>query len=110
MPAATLFSPGLVSRLYAVDPTGDLGLLLRHRGALFLAVVVACIWAFADARVRRLSSVLVALSMGSFLLLYVIAGRPAGALETVARLDLIGLLPLLVVLHGSWRVSSGLQR
>ena len=103
MPSAAAFSPGLIARLYGVDPAGDVALLLRHRGALFVGVIVACAWALLDAHSRRLASVLVALSMVSFLLMYVAAGRRGGALDTIARADLVGLLPLLVVLYSSWR-------
>lgn len=106
VPAAVLFSPQLLARLYAIDPAGDLALLLRHRGALFLGVAAACAWALVDPGSRRLASALVASSMVSFLGLYVAAGQPSGALETVARLDLAGLVPLLVVLQGAWRFRA----
>ena len=75
-----------------------MALLLRHRGAFFLGVVCVCLWGLIDASSRRLASALVAWSMLSFLWLYVGAGRPEGALEKIARLDLLGLIPLGVVL------------
>lgn len=106
MPSAVAFSPGLLARLYAVDPGGDVALLLRHRGAMFLGVVVASAWALLDAHSRRLAAAVVAMSMVSFLALYFGGGRRDGALESIARLDLIGLVPLLVVLYSAWRRES----
>lgn len=106
MPAAVLFSPRLTARLYAVDPMGDVALLLRHRGAMFLGVLVACTWALFDVSSRRLASAVVTLSMASFLLLYLVAGRPEGALKVIAQMDLVGLVPLVVVLHGTWRPDN----
>ena len=106
MPSISAFAPTLIARLYGVDPGGDVALLLRHRAALFLGVIVSCGWALLDPHSRRLASALVAVSMGSFLLLYLGAGRREGALEVIARWDLIGLLPLLVVLYAAWRRSS----
>lgn len=103
MPSISVFAPKLITRLYGVDAGGDVGLLLRHRGALFLGVILACVWSLVDAHSRRLASALVALSMGSFLLTYLSGGRREGALEAIARWDLIGLFPLLVVLYTSWR-------
>lgn len=106
MPSAVVFSPGLLARLYGVDPAGDVALLLRHRGVLFIGVIVASAWALLDAPSRRLASAIVAMSMLSFLSLYFGGGQRDGALETIARLDLIGLFPLLVVLYGAWRRES----
>jgi len=102
VPGLVLFSQTLTARLYGVEPTGPVALLLRHRGAFFLGVVCVCIWGLIDASSRRLASALVAWSMVSFLWLYVGAGRPEGALEKIARLDLLGLIPLGVVLHSAW--------
>ena len=49
-PAAVLFRPSLVGRLYGVSPEGAVGLLLTHRGATFLAIFVAAVWAAFDLR------------------------------------------------------------
>jgi hypothetical protein len=102
VPGLVLFSPSLTARLYGVEPTGQVALLLRHRGALFFGVVCVCLWGLIDPSSRRLASALVAWSMLSFLGLYLGAGRPAGALEKIAWLDLLGLIPLAVVLHSVW--------
>ena len=103
MPSAAVFAPKLVSRLYGVDPAGDVGLLLRHRAAQFVGVIVACTWALVDAHSRRLASALVAVSMISFLLLYWAAGRRERALARIARADLIGLAPLLIAIYSAWQ-------
>lgn len=103
MPAAVLFAPSLVERLYAVSPTGDLGVLLVHRGALFLAVVVASLFAMFDADVRRSTSVIVAISVIGFLVVYARAGFPSGALWTIALMDGVALVPLAFVSFMAWR-------
>lgn len=97
LPAAALIAPGQLKRLYGVEPHGPAGLLLTHRGALFLALVVLCLFAMADAAVRPAASVAVGLSVLSYLALYVRAGRPAGPLRMVAWADVAALAPLLVV-------------
>jgi hypothetical protein len=101
LPALALFNPALISRLYGVSPGDGAFLLLHHRAALFLCIVILCIWAAVDPGVRRLASVVAAVSMLSFLLLWQGAGRPA-ALNTIAVADLVGLLPLAVVAWWAW--------
>lgn len=100
-PALALFNPALISRLYGVPPTDGAFLLLHHRAALFLCVLILCLWAAADPGVRRAGSVVAAVSMLSFLWLWQGAGRPA-ALKTIAIADLIGLAPLVLVSWRSW--------
>ena len=70
---------------------------------MFLSVVVACAWALLDAASRRLAAAVVAISMLSFLWMYLMAGRPGGAMRTIAWLDAIGLVPLLLVSRDAWR-------
>src|SRR5688500_14823497 len=103
MPSAVVLAPHLISRLYGVDPAGDVGLLLRDRGSLFVGVIIAAGWSLVNAQVRPLAAVLVAWSIGSFLLLYLGGERREGALQVIARWDLVGLLPLSVVLYSAWR-------
>lgn len=102
-PAAVLFRPGLLERLYGASPEGPSGLLLTHRGATFLAIVVAAIWAAFDPSVRRLCSVAVAIAVLSYLILYLRAGAPEGPLRTVAAVDAFALVPLLLVAWSAWR-------
>ncbi|HPE47863.1 MAG TPA: hypothetical protein PLR76_05680 [Hyphomonas sp.] len=102
-PALSAFAPGLVERLYGVSPDGDIGVLLVHRGALFLAVCIAALYAMVDPGSRRLASLILFVSMVGFLLVYVRAGLPAGELRKIAIADLIGLIPLTWVTVNVWR-------
>lgn len=101
--AAVLFLPGLVRTLYAVDPQADLGMLMTHRGALFLAVIAACVFALFEPQSRRLASVVIAISVAGFLVVYARAGMPAGASRTIALVDLVALAPLALVSFEAWR-------
>lgn len=103
VPAASAFSPSLLERLYGVPPTGDLGVLLAHRGVLFCAVVASCAFAAFEPSARRPLAVVVAMSVVGFLILYVRGGMPAGPLRAVAIVDGIGLAPLAAVLWSAWR-------
>lgn len=105
-PAAVLFRPSLVQTLYGASPYGPAGLLLTHRGAIFLAIVVAALWAAFDPSVRRLASVLVGITVILFLLLYVRAGLPDGPLRKIATVDALALAPLLLVAWSAWRPPS----
>ncbi len=101
LPASALFRPNAVASLYKVAPEGQLFPLLHHRAALFVIVVVACLWALADPGARRLAGVTVAISMLSFLAIYWSAGSPP-ALRSIAIADFAGLPFLAVVLWRSW--------
>ena len=103
IPALAAFAPSLVQRLYGVDPAGDIGVLLVHRGALFAAVVVATLTAMVDVTSERLATLVVGISMISFLIIYARAGMPSGPLRTIALTDLWGLLPLFWVAVQAWR-------
>jgi hypothetical protein len=73
-PAAVVAAPRLIPSLYGVAPDGALGLLLVHRGVLFLAIVAACIFAALDPAARRVVSVVASISVVGFLAIYVQAG------------------------------------
>ena len=96
MPALALFRPALLMRMYGAAPDDAVFLLLQHRAALFLVVVIICLWAVVDPGVRRLAVVAAAVSMVGFLTLYAGAGRPP-ALRTIAVVDAAGLVPLMFV-------------
>ena len=66
-PAAVLFRPSLVQKLYGIAPEGPASLLLTHRGATFIAIVVAAAWAAFDPSVRRLCTVIVAIAVLGYL-------------------------------------------
>lgn len=95
LPAIALVRPSMIGTLYGVEAGSTTFLLLHHRAALFLVVLVICIWAVFQPEVRPLASVGVGISMLSFLWLYVNAGQPP-ALRQIAVADLIGL-PFLAI-------------
>lgn len=98
-PSIALFHPALLTRLYGVEQGSGSFLLLRHRAALFLVIVIICAWALLAPEIRRLACVSVGISMISFLILYVINGSPI-ELRSIAIADGIGL-PLLAFV--AWR-------
>lgn len=102
-PAAMLVKPDLATRLYGVDPDGPAAVLLIHRGALFLAVVAAALFAALDPGARRACSAVVGISVVGFLAVYAQAGLPAGPLRTIALVDAAALLPLALVTMAAWR-------
>ena len=101
-PALALARQGMIETLYGVSRAEPTFLLLQHRAALFLVVMLICLWAMADPGVRRLASVAAALSMLSFLLLYWLAGAPA-ALRPIALADLL-FVPVLA--FAAWRAFT----
>jgi len=101
-PALAFFAPGLVQKLYGLPPQGDLGVLLIHRGVLFLAVCVAAIYAMFSVDARRLAALVLCISMIGLLIVYIRAGLPGGALRKIAVIDFIGLLPLIFVTWRAW--------
>jgi hypothetical protein len=105
MPALVLFRPALVERLYEASPGGTVGTLLIHCGALFFGIVVMCVWACFSPPVRRLASVVVGLSVLSFLVLHLRAGSPF-PLRTIAIANSLALVPLLVVLADAWSLTD----
>lgn len=94
LPALAFLRPSLLTSLYGVDPGTTTFVLLHHRAALFVGVLVACLWAAVDPSVRQLVTVATGISMLTFLLLYIRAGSPP-PLRSIAVADLIGL-PLLL--------------
>lgn len=101
-PALALFAPSLLTRFYDVHPADRLFLLMQHRSALFLAMVVACIWCAIEPGPRKLCAIIMALSMLSFLALYFANGSPAG-LKQIAMTDLIGIPALAFV---AWKAYA----
>ena len=103
VPALALFRPALIERLYAVERGSGTFLLLRHRAALFLVIVLVSAWATFAPKTRRLASVAVGISMVSFLILFWLGGSPA-ALRSIALADVVRL-PFLTV--AAWRAFAG---
>jgi hypothetical protein len=106
LPATALFRPRLIGSLYGVEPGSTAFLLLHHRAALFLALLLVCAWAAWRPEVRPLASVAVAISMLSFLWLYAGAGQPP-ALRAIAIADLVGLPFLAIAAWLAFRPAAG---
>ena len=102
-PAAVLIRPALTEQLYGVSASGETGVLLIHRGALFLAVAGLAVFAALDPASRKAAGFALTVSMIGFLVLYLRAGAPAGSLRTIAIMDAIALIPLALVLFDAWR-------
>lgn len=90
LPALALFRPALLTQLYGVEAGSTVHLLLHHRAALFLVIVVVCLFAIFRPETRQLATVALAVTMLAFLALYAGAGSPP-ALRTIAIADLAGL-------------------
>jgi hypothetical protein len=101
-PALALFAPSLLTRLYGIESSDPLHLLMHHRAALFLAVLAACIWCAIDPAPRKLGVVVVAISMVGFLALYLANGSPP-LLRQIFIADLVGLPALAYV---GWKAFS----
>ena len=101
-PAAVLFKPSLTGMLYGVPPTGPTGLLIVHRGALFLAVFVVAVFAAFSPEARKAATLVVGISLVAFLAVYAMAGAPQGPLRTIAVVDALALLPLAYVTWSAW--------
>lgn len=103
MPAAAAFSPRLRQRMYGVTEDQTLGVILTHRGVLFLAVAAACAYAAFDPASRQLASIVAGVSVLGFLLVYITAGSPK-RLRSIALIDLIAVPPLLWACADAWTV------
>lgn len=90
LPALAFFRPAGLTALYRIDPGNPLFLLMQHRAGLFLAVFAACVFAAFVPEGRRLATIVVGISMISFLVLYWQAGSPA-PLRTIAIADAVGV-------------------
>ena len=101
-PSLPIFKPKMIETLYGADPSGELGLLMTHRSGLFLAVFVASVFALMNIEARKLATIIVAISMISFLILFMRAGLPAGPLKKIAIADAVGLVPLAFVAWRAW--------
>ena len=97
LPAAGLVSASLRHRLYGVDPSGDIAILLAHRALLFGAIVVVSLVAAILEPWRPTAVLIVSVSVISFLIVYMLGGSPAGPLRQIALVDGAALLLLAIV-------------
>lgn len=105
-PTLVLFVPSMIERLYGIVPSHDVGahdvgVLIVHRGALFGAIFIACLFAMMNPALRRAMACLVAISIISFLVTYAGAGMPAN-LRRIALTDFFALVPLIFVIRQAW--------
>lgn len=89
-PFAAFVAPGMISRLYGVAQDDPNFALLHHRAALFGVVFIACLWAAFDPGVRKLAVIVTALSMLSFIAIFLQYGQPP-SLRMIAIVDTVGL-------------------
>ncbi len=101
-PFIAFFRPALLTSLYGVARDDPGFTLLHHRAALFGLVVLACVWAAFDPGVRKLAFLLTALSMISFLIIFIAYGQQP-SLKTIALVDAAGL-PFLA--YVGWKAFS----
>lgn len=95
LPIIPAVRPEMLGRLYGIAATGDIPVLMRHRGVLFLAIVIVAIWSAFDPRVRMLGVAVLATSIVGFLILYAIGGAGPG-LRQIAIVD-VALVPILAL-------------
>lgn len=92
------------SKAFTACPrAGRQGSCSLHRGALFLALVVAAAVAAFNPAARPVGVAVMAISVVGFLAVYARAGMPTGALRTIALVDLAALVPLAFVALHAWR-------
>ena len=101
-PAAVAFQPSLLKTLYGLEAKGPLGLLMSHRGVLFLAVLLVCVLAVFDPGARRAAALVTGVSVLGFLIAFAGAGFPSGPVRTIAIVDAFAVLPLGLVIYQAW--------
>ena len=100
-PALATFTAKLRQRMYGVEEGGPLGVILTHRGVLFLAVAAVCVLAAFVPGARIAAGLVVSISVLGFLATYLLGGSPR-QLRTIALMDAIALAPLALVLIDVW--------
>ncbi len=104
-PALATFSRPLRKQMYGVDDGGPLGIILIHRGILFLAVASVCALAAFTVDARTAAVLVTSISVIGFLLAYVLHGAPKN-LRTIALVDAVALIPLALVGFDAWSKLS----
>lgn len=101
-PALAAFSPRLRARMYGVEETPALGVILAHRGVLFLAVALACVFAAFNEGARQLATLVAAVSVYGFLGIYAAAKFPKGPLRSIALMDVVAGIALIFAAMDAW--------
>ncbi len=91
-PALATVSARLRRRMYGVESSGPLDLILVHRGVLFLGVASVCVFAAFSVEARPAAVLIVAISLLGFLIAYALTGAPQ-RLRTIALVDAAALVP-----------------
>jgi hypothetical protein len=102
LPAFALFKPSLLTSLYKVQADSVAYVLLHHRAAMFFGVFAACLWALLQPQSRQLATVVVGISMISFLGLFVLGGMP-DSLRLIVIVDSIGIVFLAIAAWDAFR-------
>lgn len=82
--------------MYGVDESGPLGVILVHRGVLFLAVACVSVLAAFNSDARVVAMLVTSISVLGFLIAYAAARAPE-RLRRIAIVDAIALIPLAIV-------------
>ncbi|MEQ1493493.1 MAG: hypothetical protein ABL932_23400 [Terricaulis sp.] len=101
-PALATFSPALRRRMYGVDERAQLNVILTHRGVLFLAVAAVCGYGAFTPGARQAASIVAAISVLGFLVVYASARFPKGPLRSIVLADALALIPLTFVAADAW--------
>lgn len=97
LPALGLVSASVRQQLYGPVPTGDLSLLLAHRGLIFAALLVSALVAAIFTPARLATAFAVTVSVTGFLVLYAVEGCSGGPLRRIAIVDAAALPALLII-------------
>lgn len=100
-PALATFSAKLRRRMYGIEESGPLGVILTHRGVLFLSVAAVCVLGAFVPSARVAAALVVSISLIGFLGAYIVGSAPK-QLRTIALMDTIALAPLALVLLDVW--------
>ena len=104
LPAAALFAPGSLSRLYGFD-AGDsvMTTLLQHRALLFGLLAAALVYAIFHPATRPPVLVATVVSMGGFIAIAAARGEGGGALRSIVVADIVGLIIAALTAYLSWK-------
>lgn len=99
MLVVVLFVFRLMECLYGIEVFGDLGILLVYWGGLFFVVFVVVLFVVFDFGVCKVVSVVVGISMISYLVVYGLMGFLDGFLCLVVFVDVLGFILFVVVIY-----------
>ncbi|MGB6228509.1 MAG: hypothetical protein WBF53_00095 [Litorimonas sp.] len=93
LPAAAVFAPGNLSKLYGFAPDDAvLTTLLQHRALLFGILAAALVYAIFVPATRWPVLIGAVVSMGGFVVIAAMRGELSGAVRSIVIADAVGLL------------------